>query len=115
MATVDVVSVEVPLDQLAGEVRRWGFCYLLTVSEGDRTHLLALRPDVTVDDPVTLRFDAGGGRACRNATERPNVTLVFPPVAHSDGMSLVIDGTAVVGGAHVEVTPTWAVLHRAAP
>ena len=43
-----------------------------------------------------LRFDAGGGRACRNAAERSSVTLVFPPADHSDGMSLVVDGVATV-------------------
>jgi hypothetical protein len=109
------MSIEVPLDELAGEIGRWGFCYLLTVSEGDRTHLLALHPQVIGRASATLRFDAGGGRACRNAADRPNVTLVFPPVVHSDGMSLVVDGTAVVEGPRVDVSPTWAVLHRAAP
>lgn len=110
------MSIEVPLDELAGEIGRRGFCYLLTVSEGERPHLLALRPDVVGSgaDHV-LRLEAGGGRACRNAAERPNVTLVFPPMPHSDGMSLVVDGTAAVEGPTVEVTPTWAVRHRAAP
>lgn len=110
------MSIEVPLDELADEVDRWAFCYLLTVSEGERPHLLALQPEVVgAGDSLRLRFDAGGGRACRNAAERPNVTLVFPPVEHSKGMSLVVDGTATVDGAIVDVAPTWAVLHRAAP
>ena len=110
------MSIEVPIEALADEISRWGFCYLLTVSDGDRTHLLALHPQ-TSDDAggMIVRLDAGGGRACRNAADRPNVTLVFPPVAHSEGMSLVVDGTATVDGALVDVTPTWAVLHRAAP
>ena len=110
------MSIEVPLDELADEVARWEFCYLLTVSEGERTHLLALRPEVIGSGSHRrLRFDAGGGRACRNAAERPNVTLVFPPVPHSEGMSLVVDGTGAVDGSMIDVTPTWAVLHRAAP
>jgi hypothetical protein len=110
------MSIEVPIEQLFAEVERWGFCYLLTVSEGERTHLLALRPSVAGDeDARVLRFDAGGGRACGNAAARPNVTLVFPPGDHSDGLSLVVDGTATVSGPIVEVAPTWAVLHRAAP
>jgi len=110
------MSIEVALDELAGEVSRWGFCYLLTVSDNDRAHLLALNPEVvSADASVTLRLDAGGGRACRNAAARPDVTLVFPPAPHSEGMSLVVDGTATVDGSLVEVTPSWAVLHRPAP
>jgi hypothetical protein len=112
----EAMSIEIPLDQLLDEVGRWDFCYLLTVSEGDRTHLLALRPEVVGSgDGSRLRLDAGGGRACRNAVERPNVTLVFPPVEHSNGMSLVVDGTATVDGPMIDITATWAVLHRPAP
>jgi hypothetical protein len=66
-------------------------------------------------DERVLRFDAGGGRACRNATARPQVTIVFPPAPHADGMSLVVDGDATVDGDLVDVVPTWAVLHRPAP
>jgi hypothetical protein len=110
------MSIEVPIDQLFADVGRWGFCYLLTVSEGERTHLLALRPTVRGDgDARVLRFDAGGGRACRNASDRPNVSLVFPPAEHSDGYSLVVDGDAAVDDVFVDVRPTWAVLHRPAP
>lgn len=107
-----VVSVEVPIPELFEQVDRWGFCYLLTVSDDARPHLLALRPSVVGE---ALRFDAGGGRACRNAAARPDVSLVFPPAEHSDGFSLVVDGQASVDGALVDVRPTWAVLHRPAP
>lgn len=110
------MSVEVPIDRLFTEVERWGFCYLLTVSDDERPHLLALRPLVIGSDGSRrLRFDAGGGRACRNAVARPNVTLLFPPADHSDLMSLVIDGVASVDGSLVDIEPTSAVLHRAAP
>jgi len=46
---------------------------------------------------------------------RPWVSLVFPPVDHSEGFSLVVDGRAEVDGSFVDVRPTWAVLHRPAP
>ena len=110
------MSIEVPITELFDEVARWDFCYLLTVSDDERPHLLALRPTV-VESGLggTLRFDAGGGRAWRNASERPEVTLVFPPVEHSDGMSLVVDGVAATDGEFVDVSPSWAVLHRRAP
>ena len=115
----DGVSIEVPIEQLFAEIERWGFGYLLTVSEGERTHLLALRPSVIEgDDGRVLRFDGGGGRANANAALRPNVSLVFPPGSDTgapDGMSLVVDGSAVVDGDLIDVTPTWAVLHRQAP
>jgi len=116
LTTVNAMSIEVPIDELFSEVGRWDFCYLVTVSDEARPHLLALRPQL--EDSASgrvLRFDAGGGRACRNATARPDVTLVFPPVGHSDGMSLVVDGSATVEGAIVDVVPSWAVLHRPAP
>jgi hypothetical protein len=110
------VSIEVPIDDLFDQLDRWGFCYVLTVADDLRPHLLALRPTVTgAGDHRALRFDAGGGRACRNATARPAVSLVFPPSDHSDGYSLVVDGLATVDGALIEVAPTWAVLHRPAP
>lgn len=103
------------IDQLFADVGRWGFCYLLTVSDDQRPHLLALRPVVVGDgDARVLRFDAGG-RACRNALARPDVSLVFPPTADADGMSLVVDGAATVHAATIDVRPTWAVLHRRAP
>ncbi len=117
--TVTDVSIEVPIEQLFAEIDGWGFGYLLTVSDDERTHLLALRPTVVDrDGDRVLRFDAGGGRACRNAGARPNVSLVFPPggaTGDRAGMSLVVDGTAHVDGVHVDVSPTWAVLHREAP
>jgi len=114
--TVTTVSIEVPIPELFEQVDRWGWCYLLTVSDDQRPHLLALRPDVVgTGDDRRLRFDAGGGRACRNAAARPAVTLVFPPAEDADGFSLVVDGEAAVDGALVAVRPTWAVLHRPAP
>lgn len=103
------------IPELFEQVERWDFCYLLTVSDDQRPHLLALRPTV-VELPTErlLRFDAPG-RAGRNASARPAVSLVFPPVSHSDGFSLVVDGDATVDGATLDVRPTWAVLHRPAP
>lgn len=109
------MSIEVPIPELFGQVDRWGWCYLLTVSDDGRPHLLALRPTVVGDDERRLRFDAGGGRACRNASARPSVTMVFPPADDAEGFSLVVDGDATVDGALIDVRPTWAVLHRPAP
>lgn len=106
--------------ELFEQVERWGWCYLVTVSDDGRPHLLSLRPETIGDgDDRTLRFDAGAGRAGRNASVRPAVTLVFPPAEHARGFSLVVDGDASVAensaGSFVDVRPTSAVLHRPAP
>jgi hypothetical protein len=106
------VSVTIPVADLFADVDRWGFGYLVTVSDDGRTHVLALIPE-NVRDSV-LRFDAGGGRACRNALARPAVTIVFPP-ADAGGMSLIVDGSATVVGPVIDVVPANAVLHRPAP
>jgi hypothetical protein len=105
------VSVAVPLEGLEAELSGWDFAYVLTTSEDGRAHAVALVPSV-VDG--ALRFDAGGS-TCRNAVARPQIALVFPPNAGGDGMSLLVDGDAVVEGSTVVVTPTWAVKHRPAP
>jgi hypothetical protein len=109
--TVAGVSIAVPLDDLPNELTRWGFAYVLTTSDDGRPHAVALVPDVA---DGTLRFDAGGS-TCRNAAERPQIALVFPPPSDGDGFSLLVDGDAVVEGSTVVVTPTWAVKHRPAP
>jgi hypothetical protein len=114
--TVGRVSVEVPIPQLFDGIAEWGFGYLLTVTEDERTHLIALAPAVRDDgDRQVLRFEAGAGRAGRNVAVRPQVTIVFPPHPDSAGMSLVVDGEAIVDGDFVDVRPTWAVMHRKAP
>lgn len=108
------MSIRVAIPELFEQLDRWGWCYLLTVSDDGRPHLVALRPSVDgAGDARRIRFDAGGGRAGRNALARPKVTLVFPPV-DADGYSLVVDGDATVDEVFVDVRPTGAVLHRPA-
>jgi hypothetical protein len=115
VGTVSAMSIRIELDVLADEVRRWGFGYLTTVSDDGRPHLIALHPSVADSSAPVLRFDAGGGRACRNVSQRRTVAVLFPPAAHSDGFSLVLDGSATVDGAFVDVAVTSALLHRPAP
>lgn len=115
VGTVSAMSIRIELDVLADEVLRWGFGYLVTVSDDGRPHVIALIPSVVDSSAPLLRFDAGGGRACRNAAQRSDVAVVFPPADHSDGFSLVLDGSATVDGAFVDVVVTSALLHRPAP
>lgn len=111
-----LMSIEVPTDDLLAQVEEWGWCYLATVSDDGRAHLLALRP-LVVDG--ALRLDVGTGRARRNVAARSDVALVFPPRVDATehlGYSLVVDGRGeAVDDATIDVRPTSAVLHRPAP
>lgn len=109
------MSIEVPIAHLGGELERRSFGYLVTVGDDLRAHVVALRPRVVDhDDGPVVRFDAGSRRAAHNIAERPAVTIVFPPTDEG-GTSLIVDGTAVADANHIDITPSWAVLHRDAP
>ncbi|MAT07067.1 MAG: hypothetical protein CL424_18700 [Acidimicrobiaceae bacterium] len=119
------MSIEVPISQLPDELARREFGYLVTVGDDARAHVIALRTRVVrgADGAVVLRFETGSGRASRNVAGRPTVTVVFPPVElpHTEAgdMTLIVDGVARIADGSIDdaldVTPTWAVLHRAAP
>lgn len=104
------MSVIVDVAELGAALadRPWG--YLLTVGPDLRVHALAVD---TAYDGSCFRLTTGRGSRA-NAAERPEVTLVFAPTSPG-GMSLIVDGTAEVADDHVVVTPSTAVLHRAAP
>ena len=74
---------------------------------------------------LLLQLSVSVGRTSfANATVRPEITLVFPPVEEG-GFSLVVDATAESGAGSasgsgataglMRLTATWAVLHRPAP
>ena len=116
------MSIEVPIDELAATVERYDFAYVVTVSDSGRPHLVAVRPTVSGDE-LTVSV---GRTSLANATVRPEITLVFPPVDEG-GFSLLVDATASSGNgptsgsdsgatsAVMRLTATWAVLHRPAP
>ena len=108
------MSIEVPIPELAETVQRYDFAYVVTVSDSGRPHLVAVRPSVSGDE-LTVSV---GRTSLANATARPEVTLVFPPV-ETGGFSLVVDATVASGtgstSASMRLTATWAVLHRPAP
>jgi hypothetical protein len=56
---------------------------------------------------------AAGKRSAVNAAARSAVSLLYPIRTDGD-YSLIVDGTAVVVGAELRITPTKAVLHRPA-
>jgi hypothetical protein len=58
-----------------------------------------------------------GRRSAANAAAQPSVSLLYP-VREAGDYSLIVDGTAVIAshenGERLLITPTKAVLHRAA-
>src|SRR5262245_37522501 len=108
------MSVPVPVDGLRAALEeRGGGAYILTVSDDARPH--AVHVAVYWEGNV-LAADVGK-RSAANAAARPAVSLLYPVRAEGD-YSLIVDGTAVVtshdGAQRVLITPTKAVLHRAA-
>jgi len=105
------MSVPVELDDVrtvaAGQAP---FAYLLTVGPDAHVHLVACTPDIGADG-ITCEV---GRTSCRNATDRPGVTLLWPPADPGD-YSLIVDGTATVAGSTVRVVAEKAIRHRPAP
>ncbi len=103
------MSIAVPLDELESKLADYPWGYLVTVRDDGRPQSLAV-PTQMVDGVLVATV---GQRAALNATARPDVTMLFPgPTGHE--FSLIVDGDALVDGDRIEVTPTWAVMHRPA-
>jgi hypothetical protein len=104
------MSIPVPLAELAETMQRYPLVYLLTVSEGERVHAVAASAAVEGD---RLRVPSLGRRTLANSHDRPSVTLLWPPT-EPGGYSLIVDGEAEQADDGVLVSPSRAVLHRAA-
>jgi hypothetical protein len=103
------MSIAVALADLDLTLQSYPWGYLVTVSDQQRAHSLAV-PTQYVDGVFAM---VAGRGTMANASARPNVTMVFPPASGTE-YSLIVDGTARAFDDHVEVTPTSAVLHRPA-
>lgn len=102
------MSVGVELDRLAEEVRRFGGSpYLLTVSDDGRPHATVVAVEWS-DDALVAGV---GRRSAANVAERPDVSLLWPPV-DAEGFSLIVDGRGSVDGEEVTVRPERGILHR---
>jgi hypothetical protein len=102
------MSVSVQLDQLREEVARFGPApYLLTVSDDGRPHATSVGIEWAGDALVA----SVGKRSAANATDRPDVSLLWAPI-EPGGFSLIVDGRATADGDRVTVAPDRAVLHR---
>jgi hypothetical protein len=102
------MSIGVELDEVREQTARFGASpYLLTVSDDGRPHATA----------VTVRWEgdelvAGvGRRSAANVADRPDISLLWPPV-DDEGFSLIVDGRAEVRDGEVVITPEHAILHR---
>ena len=103
------MSVKVDLAALAETMADYGQAYLLTVSDDQRPHAVAVRPDLQGE---ALAVGHLGRRTQANLAERPEVTLLFPP-SEEGGYSLIVDGRAAgLDSDRAVVVPTHAVLHR---
>lgn len=104
------MSVIVDVAEIPQQLASFDRGYLLTSREG-LVKAVSVR---AVPGDGTLLVVTPGGGSLRNVSANPPVTLLFPPLA-AGGMTLLVDGTAVVEGDDVRITPTSAVLHVATP
>ena len=108
------MSIPVALEALHAAIdERGATAYVLTVTDDGRPH--------AVHVPMSWDGDAlaaeVGKRTASNAVARSGVSLLFPVRSPGD-YSLIVDGTATVAPGsdppRLLITPTKAVLHRAA-
>ena len=104
------MSIPVDVADLEQRLQQFGPGYLLTARAG-RVKVVSAAP-VLADGVLRVRSPGRGSVA--NVGEEPAVTLLYPP-REAPGLTLLVDGTAVVEGDDVVVTPTSAILHKPAP
>jgi pyridoxamine 5'-phosphate oxidase-like protein len=105
------MSVKVDVGKLTDALQDYGFAYLLTVTDDQRTHAVAVTP---ASGDGGLTFTDGLGRRTRaNLEARPDVTLLWPP-GSAGGYTLIADGRVTVSDDVATFVPAQAVLHRPA-
>jgi hypothetical protein len=104
------MSVKVELGELATTLAGFDVAYLVTVSDDGRAHVLSVWAEPT---DAGLVVEGVGRHTQANATARPDVTLVFPPLEQG-GYTLLVDGRAAVDDTTVTIAPAKATLHRPA-
>ena len=109
------MSVKVEPTLIGEHVAGREFVYLIT-HNGERSHVVALRPDLKND---IARFANTGRTPLANVAANSSVTLTWPPCdstqTHEHAKySVVADGVATIVGDELLVSITNAVLHRPA-
>ena len=102
------MSKPVDMQVLAKTVADYGFAYLITIADGDRIHISAVRPTF---EGESLFVPEPSSRVRANMGQRPKVSLVWPP-REPDGYSLIVDGVSQLEGDNLRVVPSRAILHR---
>lgn len=103
------MSIPVDLADLPKALADFDRGYLLTTTEG-RVKAVSVR---AVPADGVLRIGAPGRGSLANLAANPVATLLFSP-REAAGHTLLVDGTAEADGDDVVLTPTAAILHRAA-
>jgi len=106
------VSIAVDLHALGERLAEYGSsAYLLSVSEGDRPHVVSVQVRLDGDH---LAADVGR-RTATNLGDRPTATFLRPP-PEGGAYSLIVDGVALTSddSGPLAIRPTAAVLHRIA-
>jgi Pyridoxamine 5'-phosphate oxidase len=105
------MSVKVDLAELSAALDGYGFAYLMTVSDEQRAHAVAVVPVLDADAALVV---GGLGRRTRaNLEARPDISLVWPPTTEG-GYSLILDGRATLTDDGASIAPGSAVMHRPA-
>lgn len=98
------------IDKLAETLHGFGAAYLLTVTDDQRVRAVQVEPELRHG---RLQVGTPGRRTGANLVQRPDVTLLFPPL-ETGGYSLIIDGQASASEGGASGHPVTAVLHRPA-
>ncbi|MGV0634846.1 pyridoxamine 5'-phosphate oxidase family protein [Mycolicibacillus trivialis] len=101
------------LDRLAAALADYDFAYLVTVSETEHSHAVAVNPVLREGPDGVIEVGAVGGSTAKNLARQPEVSLVWPPRDPAD-YSLFVDGRATVADGTATLVPIRAVLHRRA-
>ena len=104
------MSVKLDLEQLAETLAGFTSAYLITVGDDYRAHTVAVDPVLT---DGLLDVGTVGNSTRRNATQHPDVTIVWPP-SEPGGYTLIVDGRGTPTDTALTITPMSAVLHRKA-
>ncbi|CAB4732658.1 MAG: pyridoxamine 5'-phosphate oxidase [Actinobacteria bacterium] len=103
------MSIPIDLADLPAHLTGFPSAYLLSTTDGQ---VKVVQVDARlVDGDLVIAHPGRGSLA--NVASNPVVSVLFPPPL-APAFCLIVDGTAVVEGDDVRVTPSSAILHKPA-